>query len=97
MTERTAVMNMTHYSYRSIDIQDPTYLPLVIWCFKEKCIYYRYGICLDFLVRPVWKIINTTEECEYTQAVDTDLPIALLKVKVEGLFALNVNHVKSGS
>lgn len=97
MTGTTAGMNMTHYSYRSIDIQDSTYLPLVIRCFKEKCIYYRYGICLDFLVRPVWKIINTTEECEYTQAVETDLPIALLKVKVEGLFALNVNHVKSGS
>jgi len=89
-------MNMTHPSYRYVDIQDPrTYLPLVIWCFKEKCIYYCNGVCLDFLVCPVWnKITNMKEEHEYTQTVETDLPVVLLQVEVEGLFALNVNHVK---
>lgn len=96
MTGATAGRSMTRFSYRYVDIEDPTtYLPLVIWCFKEKCIYYRNGICLDFLVCPVWnKIINMREEHEYTRAVETDLPVALLQAEVEGPFALNVNYVK---
>lgn len=85
MTETAAGMNMTHFSYRCVDIQDPTtYLPLVIRCFKEKCIYYCNGICLDFLVRPVCnKIINMREEHEYARAVETDLLVALLQVEVD--------------
>lgn len=100
MTGTTAGTNMTHFSYTYVDMQQDatTYLPLVIRCFKEKCIYYRYGVCLDFLVSPVWnKIVNTTEEREYTRAVESDLPVALLRVEVEGLFALNVKLRQSWS
>lgn len=71
-----------------------TYLPLVIRCFKEKCIYYCNGICLDFLVCPVWKKhINMREDDENTQAVETNLPVALLQVEVKGLFALSITHM----
>lgn len=39
------------------------------------------------------KNINMREGDENTQAVETNLPVALLLVEVKGLFALSITHV----
>lgn len=40
------------------------------------------------------KNVNVREGDKNTQAVETNLPVALLQVEVKGLFAFSVTHVQ---